>query len=554
MANHPGLTKRKGTNNYQFRRKIPVDLQGHYGGKKEITRSLRTSDYQEAVERCRVESVKLDQEFAEARRGLNPSEVQELSQIEIERLAAIAYHDEMREDEAKRSQGMNDVERADYSELLQTLSFEFRERLATGQTDDVESYADELLMAQGVKLDKGSEDYRTLLVRLLESFAKATQDMRKRQQGQIIPTPPKPAPMSTAHAASKGDTPTITEIHTMWAKEHLAGNGPEKTATDFGNHVKRFAELHGDLPVGQITKAHVRQYKDAMLRYPSRPGGKLKTMTVPKALEYMAKNPGIKTLSPRTVNDKALGAVGAVLGWAEDNGYIDNNPASRVKVKAAKVSSTTRLPYTVEDMNKIFRFPIYTEGDRPQGGCGEAAYWVPLIAAFSGARLEEIGQLNVEDIQEERGVTYFDMTTMGDGQRRKTESSKRRVPVHPQLVKLGLLEYAESLGQGRLFPEVTSNQGQATASFSQWWGRYARKHGGFDKRKVFHSFRHAAKDGFREGGVEEQISDALTGHAAVTEGRKYGAGVPITKLRDGIEKLVYPGLDLVHLGTTVRGG
>ncbi|KAB1443747.1 site-specific integrase [Pseudodesulfovibrio senegalensis] len=548
MAKYPGLTKRKGTNNYQLRRKVPVDLQEQYG-KKEITRSLRTSNYHDAVEKYRIETMKLDQEFAEERRKHATVQIRELSQIEIERLAAIAYYDELKEDEDKRTNGLSEIEHADYKELLETLESEGRERLARGDTQSIEDYAEELLAEQGISLDKDTEDFKKLTMKLLEGFVKANKVMRERHRGQPIPTPTKPAPMPTAEKNHPlAATPTITEIHKMWAKEHLAGGGPKKTATDFAIYVRRFAELHGDLPVGEITKPHVRDFKDAMLRLPSRFTGKLKGMTVPKALEYAAKNQNIRTLSPRTVNDKALGAIGAILSWAVDNGYIDHNPASKVKVKAAKVKGTTRLPYSVEDMNKIFRFPVYTNGERPIGGRGEAAYWLPLLAAFTGARLEEIGQLTVEDIKEERGVTFFDMTTVGEGQRRKTESSKRRVPIHPQLVKLGILKYANSMKKGRLFPEVRSNQGQITASFSQWWGRYARKHGITDKRKVFHSFRHAAKDGFREGGVEEQISDALTGHAPRTEGRKYGSDAyPITQLAAGIEKLVYPGLDLGHL-------
>lgn len=364
MAKHPRLTKRKGSNNYQFRAKVPMDLQDHYG-KKEITDSLGTSDYREALEKVRVASVKLDQEFSEARRTVNAMEVQELSLIEIERLAAIAYHDEMQQDADKRAQGMTDIAHEEYSELLQTLDFEFSERLAKGNTRDIQGYTDNLLASQGVSLDKESSSYKTLLLRLLETFAKATQDMRQRQRGQVAPTPSKPAPMVTATVSHQGNTPTITEIHDMWAKEHLAGGGPEKTVTDFLTHVRRFAELHGDMPVGEITKAHVRDYKDAMLRLPARFSGKLKGMTVPKALEYAVKHPGIQTLSPRTVNDKSLGAIGAVLGWAEENAYIEHNPASRVKVKAGKVSGTTRLPYSVEDMNAIFRFPVYTTGERP---------------------------------------------------------------------------------------------------------------------------------------------------------------------------------------------
>jgi integrase len=547
MEKHPRLAKRNGSDKYYFRAKIPADLQDHFG-KKEVMYSLRTPDRQEALKRCRVESLKFDQECEEARRTMNAVELQELSQVEIERLAAIAYHDEMLEDATKRTQGMSDSDHADYSELLQTLDFEFSERLAKGDTKDIEGYADELLASQGVSLDKASEGYKALLMRLLESFAKATQDMRDRQRGQVIPTPPKPAAMSTAMTYSLGATPTITEVHGMWAKEHLAGGGPEKTVTDFLTHVRRFAELHGDMPIGEITKAHVRDYKDAMLRLPARLTSKLKGMTVPKVLEYAAKHPDIQTLSPRTVNDKSLGAIGAVLGWAEENAYIEHNPASRVKVKGAKVSSTVRLPYTVEDMNEIFQWSVHANGERPVGGAGVAAYWMPLIAIFTGARREEIGQLSVEDIKEERGVIYFDMTNVNDGQRRKTESSKRRVPIHSQLIKLGLLPYANEVGKGYLFPLLKDAKGQRTEAFGKWWRRYTRKNGIPDPLKVFHSFRHAAKDGFREGGVEEQISDALTGHAPMTEGRKYGSDAyPITRLKEGIEMLAYPGLDLSHL-------
>jgi len=548
MAKHPRLHIRKNSRNYYFRAKVPIDLQEHYG-KREIAYSLRTSDPKKALEKVRIESVKFDQECAEARRKLSATKVDKLSATEIERLAAIAYYDELKEDEEKRTTGMSDKERNAYNKLLQTLDFEFRERIAHGDTKSIEEYAEKFLTDQGISMDKTSEGFKLFEMKLLESLGKAHQDMRERLQGQVIPTPMKPPRLTTVTAHNHGDSPTITGIHQMWAKEHLAGGGPDKTVSDFATHVRRFVELHGDLPVSQINKAHVRDYKDAMLRLPSHMTGKLKGMTVSKALEHVANNPTVKTLSPRTVNDKSLGAIGAVLGWAEENAYIDHNPASKVKVKAAKVSSTNRLPYSVEDMDIILHFPIYLDGDRPKGGCGEAAFWLPLMAAFTGARLEELGQLRVEDIREDRGVTFFDMTTVSEGQRRKTESSKRRVPVHPELIRLGLLTYArEIVSKGRLFPALTSKQGKLTASFSQWWGRYARKHGMTDKRKVFHSFRHAAKDGFREGGVEEQISDALTGHAPRTEGRKYGSDAyPITQLAAGMAKLTYPGLDLSHV-------
>lgn len=65
MCTH--LTKRSGSSNYYFRRKIPLDLLPHYGGKKEVMRSLGTTDKREAERLAREAGVQLDDEFAALR-------------------------------------------------------------------------------------------------------------------------------------------------------------------------------------------------------------------------------------------------------------------------------------------------------------------------------------------------------------------------------------------------------------------------------------------------------------------------------------------------------
>jgi len=551
MAKHPRMTLRKGTRNWQFRAKIPVDLQEIYG-KKEITYSLRTANYQEALEKTRIASVKLDQEFAEKRRQRDAQAIEKLSEIEVERITAIWRHDALQADEESRINGLSPTEFQSWDDAITFAYVEARESLATGNLNRISVELDDLLDEIGMKVAKGSEAYKQLAYALLKAKVETLEALKARHEGKVVKTPSKPAsPVSTTPEELDNESPTITQVHTMWAEEHLAAGGPEKTVKDFGTYVRRFVELHGDLPVSQITKKHVRDYKDAMLKYPSRRVGKLKDMTVPQLLEYVQQNPDTPVISPRTVNDRALGAVGAVLGWAESNDYIEANPASGVKVKAMKVKRTARLPYSVEDLNTIFRFPIYTQNDRPQAGAGEAAKWLPLLAAFTGARLEELGQLTLDDIREDQGICFLDMSTLDEGKRRKTESSKRRVPIHSKIIELGFLDYVEEIkksGRKRLFPYLTSSGEKRTASWSKWWGRYARKHGGFDKLKVFHSFRHTFKDGLREGGVQEEVSDALTGHAPTTEGRKYGGnGYPLKRLKEGVEKLCYPGLDVDHI-------
>jgi integrase len=548
MAKYPRLHRRG--NRYYIRAKVPMDLQAHLG-KQEIKYSLDTSDYREAVRRLGVESLKVDQELAEARRRVEAKPVGDLSETEMERLAAIVYHDQLQEDDKRRQGGMSRAAYEEYEELLHTLEPELRERLAQGNTKAIEGYTAELLADHGIALAQDSPAFHRLAVKLLETSVKANKAMRERLTGHVVPTPPAPARPATSTLVSPGDTsgsPTILQVFEMWSTEHKAGGGPQKTADDFGIQVRRFAELHGDMPVAEITKAHVRDFKDAMLRLPVRRGKRWDGLTVPQVLERTGDDPTLQRLSPRTVNDKCLGAIGAVLGWAEDNDYLPHNPASGVKVKGAKVTADPRLSYSINDLNMIFRFPIFTEDERPQAGAGEAAKWLPLLALFTGARLEELGQLTTDDLKEERGVRYLDLTSIEEGKRRKTESSKRRVPIHPELVRLGFLRYVEGIGEGRVFPDLVWSEEKWTGRWSKWWGRYARKHGLTDPRKVFHSFRHTIKDAFREAGVEEQVGDAITGHAPKTEGRKYGSSqYPLAQLAEGIKKVKYPGLDLSHL-------
>ena len=65
----------------------------------------------------------------------------------------------------------------------------------------------------------------------------------------------------------------------------------------------------------------------------------------------------------------------------------------------ALASGNKRLPFDQADLQAIFSSPVSTEGARPKPGRGEAAYWLQPLALFSGARMEELGQLRPSDIQ-----------------------------------------------------------------------------------------------------------------------------------------------------------
>lgn len=162
----------------------------------------------------------------------------------------------------------------------------------------------------------------------------------------------------------------------------------------------------------------------------------------------------------------------------------------------------------------------------------------------------ELGKAAADDITTEDGHPVLHI-----GGRVKTASSRRMVPLHPELIRLGFIAYAHRMRtaeHGRLFPDLkASTLKTLTAMWSRWWGRYARRTSGItDPKKTFHSFRHAFKDACRAARISKDVHDAFTGHVAdkdVGEGYGDGMGSLVALLAGEMAKVRYPGLDLGHL-------
>ena len=212
---------------------------------------------------------------------------------------------------------------------------------------------------------------------------------------------------------------------------------------------------------------------------------------------------------------------------------------------------------------------VRSSGDLPhasiRAGCaadwagkGDAAFWLPLLALFTGARLNELASLRASDVAHNEIIgakCIFIKAEKRSGKRLKTEQSERFVPLHPQLITLGFLEYArdqmvERGANGWLFPKVAPGT-TGKSGFSKWFGRYIGAHGITDSSKVFHSFRHSFVDALRLAGVGGEINIALLGHTDPSVHDKYGAKDKAIRFRhrlgEAVASVAYAGLDLSHL-------
>jgi integrase len=335
---------------------------------------------------------------------------------------------------------------------------------------------------------------------------------------------------------------------------------------EFSKGIDRFTELHGDLDVIQINKRHVREFREAAQLVPKHRPGKLRKAHLQQLVEWTRENPDAVCIAPATIN-KWLTCLQGVLNWARKNGVIPEevpwaDPVAGMRLKEPR---SKRRPWQPEELSLLFGSSIYRLGERPQGGKGEAAYWLPLLALFSGARLNELAPLCANDTKLDPSSGVHFMTVVEDdeaGRTVKTENSLRAIPIHPELLRIGFSKFIDHRRkadgpQARLFPEIQQNsKGNYGAAFSQWFGRHKRSLDIENESSVFHSFRHGFKDALRAAGVNEDVNDALTGHSGGNSvARGYGSDDMVRRfgfstLNAAVEKAKYPGLDLSHLRWT----
>lgn len=435
------------------------------------------------------------------------------------------------------------------------------EALARGDLTHVSEEVTDLLDAFQINLDKKSAAYRHLGMAVLREQIRALRAIERRNKGEPIDTPKIAEPSNLEGAADDG----LREAFEGWKKQKQRS---PNTLREYENAIHRFVELHGDLPVAKITRKHVREFREALQDVPLSRTGELREAALPVLQKWGKENPDAAKLSPGTIN-KLLGGCQAVAVWARDNGIIPDDmpwsdPFARMRLEEEE---PTREPWQLAELRTLFSSPVFARSERPKGGRGEAAFWLPLLALFTGARLGELASLLASDLvaDDDTGVMYIKIVDDEErGKRLKTASSRRVVPVHPELTRLGFQQYVEERrkldGQhAPLFPLLTVGpRGGLAESWSKWFGRYIRDIGIKDTDRVFHSFRHSFKDALRAAGVNEDINDALTGHSGGGGvGRTYGAKDMVRRfgliaLQEAVGKARYPGLDLTRLYAVLK--
>ncbi|MGF7192107.1 integrase [Robbsia andropogonis] len=201
----------------------------------------------------------------------------------------------------------------------------------------------------------------------------------------------------------------------------------------------------------------------------------------------------------------------------------DNPAAAQVKFsKAQRMKSNAGrgyLPFSSEELRALFepsRFLAFAKGPDD--------FFLPLMGLYTGARMNELAQARIGDLRQSGNRWFLDIRPDHTGDdatetRVKTVSSVRSAPLHPDLIELGLIDYANALAQTgatRLFPHLPRDaKGKHTKGPSRRFAAYLTglgiKNG---PRKAFPSFRIALIQRLKLAGVAKDVRTEFVGHAA----------------------------------------
>ena len=196
--------------------------------------------------------------------------------------------------------------------------------------------------------------------------------------------------------------------------------------------------------------------------------------------------------------------------------------------KALLINS--RLAFSINDISKLDE-ALKGNNTHPED------YEIFLIAIYTGARREEIGQLKLKDIH----VTNTKEVISMEIEAAKTKASNRIVPIHPNIASM-IGKKIEHLNDddAYIFKTLRNNKyGKRTDALGKRFGRL-KEALGFGERYVFHSIRKTVTTLLEQAGVAEGITADIVGHEkqTMTYGL-YSGGTSMEQKTDAIKKIDY---------------
>lgn len=542
MCKQNGLLKRG--DSYFFQARIPKDCQEQIG--KEVVREkLPANSLAEAKAQVRQKWAALHQRIEQLRAGTQADPTD--ADIQVWTDAFISSL--LEEDEEIRTEGLDDRGYRIIQESLDISNAGSRHELARGDTRTTEFEMEDFLEWRfGVKLQPNTEAYRKTAYAFLKANVRATEMMLARHRGEVVDTPKALPESPRATQLGASTAPLLSKVITYFLENYR-----DKTRPMYRKHqsvLPVFLDCLGDRPVDQLKQMDIEDFAKVISRLPPRaaPLARQKRLSI-KALSEL-EHP--KTIAPKTFEDTFMASVRPFIAASQrifgDSGFPTNLTTEGVVYRGSvKAGGNKQRPMTTEELQRL------VDALQPfaKNEAEAHRWWLPMVALHTGARINEICQINPQvDIGTADGVPFFHFTDETEGDERirksvKNVTSRRRVPIHPALIDAGFLRYVEAIkttGAKLLFPQWSPSKRQASPNAEDWFGDFLRATGLRDDthgRRVvgFHAFRSTFLNRAKTLGVAG--ADNITGHTGNTSAvvRGYQDELPLTQKLEILKRI-----------------
>ncbi|MCJ2113431.1 tyrosine-type recombinase/integrase [Methylobacterium sp. E-025] len=447
------------------------------------------------------------------------------------------------------------------------------------------------------EIDLDSYPHANALCRaLLDADITITEDKLTFLRDVVLPHHPRhtttrrtiaPAPLSQPRAPEpamlRGAQNLFSESWAIYARDRVdSGDWKASNERQARSTGRMFVEICGDKPLSAYGSADGAAFKRALLALPANYDKNTEWRDIQRRcgirglIDHCSGKPGIDRLKPQTFN-RHLAALSGIWPWAQTNEVVAKGLPSifeglHINLKRARGklhrARDERPMWDQTELAAVLNAPLFTgvrsrrSWKRPGPNVlRDERYWGVLIGCHSGMRRGELFQLRVRHVVQdaETGIWYFNLTERT--LELKAEGSARWVPLHQNLLKLGLLEaLVHGRGQHKLLlpegdegPEQQDDldDGDSASSgsaFGKWFQRFKSEYG-VRNEVVFHSFRHTVTTLLCNVGVQREFVEELIGHESKerrSEIKRYNKGQTLLMLKNVIDRLVLP-IDLKRM-------
>ena len=585
------LTVLNSGNTYYYRSRIPFDLIEHFGGLKEFRISLKCAIKSRSIRTTKILDQKVSGIYEEIRQGMKSLEIddiKEILRIEIRKQILHAHHVDLGTNKWSDSgieKSLGTAEKKD-SNLREILKDDLKSYLK-----QVDSKMEGILESMSIKIEKESIGFKRLREHFIDLYlmryewirelvlktGKSDDDFRKDFDSKfgldLFPD------MNGSLSNSVGLTETLmkeqlpnistasndlpylpiaggllsSNAKTFFERKRIEGKKIKEIESD-KRIVEEFIEIVGDIDFSTITKKEVSHYIDVQTKLPPnrKKSPKYRDLSIKEVMKLKLSQKEIQT--PQNIN-KRITKLSVFGNWGVRQGLLITNPFSGMKFSVKK-QPHTRQPFTADELRKIFKPETYLKWtihfshpyrkDRVSNHL--PYYWIFLLGIFSGMRTNEMCQILLSQVKKEKGI-WFIFIEDSEETKVKTENAIRKVPVHPQLIDLGFVDYVtaqKKSKRGRLFWELSEDRDGFASHVSRHYNQRFLPAVGVWKKytKVLYCTRHTFINKLYSEMVDENVIKVLVGHEKEFTMKHYG-GDPFTpeRLLEEISKVSYSGIN-----------